>query len=197
MRRGLNVVLNCLSWRLIPSLYGSFKVIYTYYLFLLIWCLTFCLRASFLKFLAHTLLPHLVFFFNPFISRLCASSACVTRCFPLLWLTTLVSSGATTCVFGLLHQYWCQHTSVPSVQSQAPEANALIHKVEWTRLFGLMDVTYRTREKRSHYIYVGGFLNALVGGPSHCWLWLQFAICFALFSNIIHVLKWAKSSLNP
>lgn len=141
--------------------------------------------------------PTFVLFFNPFISRLCASSACVTRCFPLLWLTTLVSSGATTCVFGLLHQYWCQHTSVPSVQSQAPEANALIHKVEWTRLFGLMDVTYRTREKRSHYIYVGGFLNALVGGPSHCWLWLQFAICFALFSNIIHVLKWAKSSLNP
>lgn len=28
----------------------------------------------------------------------------------------------------------------PSVQNQAPEANALIHEVEWTRLFGLADV---------------------------------------------------------
>ena len=27
----------------------------------------------------------------------------------------------------------------PSVQNQAPEANAFIHGVEWTRLFGLAD----------------------------------------------------------
>lgn len=115
--------------------------------------------------------------------------------FSLLWLTVLVSSGAITCVYGSPHQSWCQHASVPSVQNQALKANVLIHKVEWTTLFGLMDVTYRTYKKLSHFIHVSCFLNysshllLMVFTLPTFTLLLRLWICFAWFSTAIHVLK--------
>lgn len=98
-----------------------------------------------------------VFYLNNNTSLLLSSPS--DTLFSLLWLNVLVSSGAITCVYGSPHQYWCQHASVPSVQNQALKANVLIHKVERTMLFGLMDVTYRTFKKLSHFICVSCFLN--------------------------------------
>lgn len=135
MRRGLNVVLNCLSWRLIPSLYGSFKVIYTYYLFLLIWCLTFCLRVSFLKFLAHTLLPHL-FFFKPFyLTSLRFFSLCYTLLSSVVAHHSCVKWGHNLCVWVappiLMSTHFCPLCAAPGPGGKCAHSQGRVDKALW------------------------------------------------------------------
>lgn len=67
-------------------------------------------------------------------------SVCDTL-FPVLWLSTsCVKWGHNLCVRVAPPILMSTRFCPPSVQNQAPEANALIHEVEWTRLFGLADV---------------------------------------------------------
>lgn len=116
----------------------TFEVAYTSYLFLDI--LIVCLWVRFVK---------------RIILCVCTCSVYVSHYFPLLWLATRMSSGAVTCALGLLHQYWCQNTSVPSVQDQALEANERTHKVEWTRLFWLLVVTEHRQNNHIILKFVG------------------------------------------
>lgn len=83
-----------------------FIVTYTYYLFLLC-CLMLCLWERFLKFLLTFCTQIWLYLFISLIIHLCSYSCSVL--FPLLWLATLMSSGAITCVFELSHQHWCEH----------------------------------------------------------------------------------------
>lgn len=59
---------------------------------------------------------------------------------------------------------------------------------------GRVDVMYRTHEKLSHYIYVVCFLKyfsqlLLRVFTLPTFPYMQFGICFGLFSNVIHVVK--------
>lgn len=72
--------------------------------------------------------------------------------FSLLWLTIHVKWGHNLCVW-VPHQYWCHCAFVPSLQTEALKANVHIHKVEWTKVFGFMDVMYGKYEKLSCCIY--------------------------------------------
>lgn len=82
----------------------------------------------------------------------------------------------------------------PSVQNQAPEANALIHEVEWTRLFGLADVQNTGGGGEVIALYLRRLLLSrllLRVFTSTSFAPIQRMFSFA-FPTLIHVLKRAK-----
>lgn len=82
----------------------------------------------------------------------------------------------------------------PSVQNQAPEANALIHEVEWTRLFGLADVQNAGGGGEVIALYLRRLLLSrllLRVFTSTSFAPIQRMFSFA-FPTLIHVLKRAK-----
>lgn len=80
----------------------------------------------------------------------------------------------------------------PSVQNQAPEANALIHEVEWTRLFGLADVQNAGGEVIALYLrrlLLSRLLLRVFTSTSFAPIQRMFSFAFP---TLIHVLKRAK-----
>lgn len=128
----------------------------------------------------------ILFWFNPLTLWPHTTSALILSVFHiiLLWLlTTLVSSGAITCVFVSL---LCP--AGKCVHSQGRVDKSLwAHGCNVQNIWGTITLYYN----------VGCFLNCF----SLCWVFiasnLQFWVCSALFPSVIHVLKRAKSSVNP